>query len=746
MGALRAHYASGPDIMAATSKIGELVTFKTCLLVLLSQLALAQTLKMDFARDIRPIFQEHCYGCHGPSQQSAGLRLDRRSSAMQIRGGVIIGRGNAIGSILYLRISGTTMGSQMPPTGALPAEKINLIRDWIDQGAEWPDSLAGEKPVPAADPKAALIMDALRRGDRASFEGLLRDKGAINHPGTNSDTPLMYAALYGDVDAVRKLLDAGADANLANYLGATPLMWAMDSVKKIELLLDHGANPDAVSDDRRTALRIALSRNDGEASALLLLSRGAKLPVTEGSLANAARTEKLLRMVIAKGATAQALAGGLSVAAHNGCDVCIDLLAPRTDKDALKDALDEAEFDVTAGRVKRLLDLGADPNLDEAGKSALMWFTTMRNDPAENVRMLVEHGAKVNAKSAEGFTALDYALRQGDTPVAAVLRKSGAVEGERWTPPNIKPDPAPNTLAALARSTPLIQRVGVTFMQKSGCVSCHNNSLEEMAIAELRKAKAGFDENIARAQLKAIGDYIEGSRERYVQGISIPGQSDTTNYMLLGLAAESFAPNAATDAMARFLRSQQRADGSWPVDASRPPIESSPIEVAAVSLRAMRAYAPGPQREDYAAAVRRAAAWIASAEVSSNEDRVFQLLGLSWAGGKPDELRKRAEKLAADQRPDGGWAQLPTLASDAYATGQALFALKTAGVLSPGHPVFRRGADFLLKTQMSDGSWYVRSRTVALQPYFESGFPYGADQYISAAATNWAVIALASTI
>jgi len=182
------------------------------------------------------------------------------------------------------------------------------------------------------------------------------------------------------------------------------------------------------------------------------------------------------------------------------------------------------------------------------------------------------------------------------------------------------------------------------------------------------------------------------------------------------------------------------------MDASRPPIESSPIEVAAVSLRAMQAYAPAPQREDYAAAVRRAAAWIASAQVSSNEDRVFQLLGLTWAGTKPGELRKMAAALVATERPDGGWAQLPTLASDAYATGQALFALKAAGVISPHDPVFERGAKFLLKTQMSDGSWFVRSRTVALQPFFDSGFPYGTDQYISAAATNWAVIALACTM
>ena len=96
------------------------------------------------------------------------------------------------------------------------------------------------------------------------------------------------------------------------------------------------------------------------------------------------------------------------------------------------------------------------------------------------------------------------------------------------------------------------------------------------------------------------------------------------------------------------------------------------------------------------------------------------------------------------QIPGGrGWAQLPTLESDAYATGQALVSLGQAGVLRPGERAYQRGVDFLLKTQFEDGSWHVRSRSLPIQPYFESGFPWGHDQFISAAATNWAVMALA---
>jgi hypothetical protein len=96
----------------------------------------------------------------------------------------------------------------------------------------------------------------------------------------------------------------------------------------------------------------------------------------------------------------------------------------------------------------------------------------------------------------------------------------------------------------------------------------------------------------------------------------------------------------------------------------------------------------------------------------------------------------------ADQRTDGGWAQLPTLSSDAYATGQALVALRESGAITANDPAYKRGAQFLLDTQFADGSWYVKTRALPIQPYFETGFPFGHDQFISAAATNWATQAL----
>jgi hypothetical protein len=82
--------------------------------------------------------------------------------------------GEAATSRVYLKLTGQA-GQQMPPTGALTPEQIVTIKDWIDQGAEWPDELANEAPSAPQDPGAVKLMDALRRGDRTGFEELLQE-------------------------------------------------------------------------------------------------------------------------------------------------------------------------------------------------------------------------------------------------------------------------------------------------------------------------------------------------------------------------------------------------------------------------------------------------------------------------------------------------------------------------------------------------------------------------------------------
>jgi len=124
----------------------------------------------------------------------------------------------------------------------------------------------------------------------------------------------------------------------------------------------------------------------------------------------------------------------------------------------------------------------------------------------------------------------------------------------------------------------------------------------------------------------------------------------------------------------------------------------------------------------------------------------MRLSGVAAAGASASDLRKLAEPLLAKQRPDGGFAQRDGLPSDAYATGMTLWALTNAGIVKTSDDVFRKGVRFLLATQAADGSWHVSSRATKFQIYFESGFPYGHDQWISTMGTGWAASALAIAI
>jgi hypothetical protein len=115
---------------------------------------------------------------------------------------------------------------------------------------------------------------------------------------------------------------------------------------------------------------------------------------------------------------------------------------------------------------------------------------------------------------------------------------------------------------------------------------------------------------------------------------------------------------------------------------------------------------------------------------------------LMWAVANAEKVKPRVKSLLLEQRADGGWSQLTTLESDAYATGQVLYSLHQAGKLSTKAPAYRRGLEFLLRSQGNDGSWFIRSRSFPAIPFVESGFPYDKNQFISAAGSSWATMAL----
>jgi len=718
--------------------------------------------KIDFGRDVQPLFKTHCVECHGAKQQKNGLRLDRRRDAMMGGTFTMIMPGNSETSRLYFRLIGAKEGMQMPPDGTITPEEVMVIKAWIDQGAQWPDDVAGDAPATPPNPKAARMMETLRDGDRAAFEKLLRDDPkAANLKGPGGATPLMYAALYGDADTVRLLLEAGADPNVRNDAGATALMWAVDDLDKTRLLLKGGADANARSDNGRTPLLSATVRVGSADVVKLLLDHGANPSVTAHSyrgpttpLRQAADLgdASLVRTLIERDAELKKSGFLATISALNAnSPACVDQLIKSADPKAMSGALlllvpprGNPDGFGNAVLVKKAIAHGADVNAkDPDDRTVLMLAAGSEYFSIDTIRLLIDQGADVNAKSASGETALDFAKRGGQAQVANLLVKAGAKAGNTPAREELKPKPAASVRAALERSIPLLQQSDATFVRKSGCVSCHNNSLTAMTVAAARKNGLVVDETIARAQVKAAAFFVENWRERSLQAWPIPGDAATVSYLLVGLAAENHAPDPATDGWARYLKNRQAADGRWSDPSHRPPLEASDFQATATSLRALQVYGLKARRAEYEKAVQKGVNWLTTARPTTTEDRVFQILGLGWAGGDNDGIRTAARDLLAEQRPDGGWGQHASLASDAYATGQALTALHEAGAVALTDSAYKRGIEYLLSTQLEDGSWYVRSRSIPLQPFFESGFPHGHDQWISAAATNWAAMALA---
>jgi hypothetical protein len=263
-----------------------------------------------------------------------------------------------------------------------------------------------------------------------------------------------------------------------------------------------------------------------------------------------------------------------------------------------------------------------------------------------------------------------------------------------------------------------------------------------MTVAEARSRGFRVDEEIASNQLKRIAAFLQDNSERALENEGIPGGIDTVSYVLLGMAAEKYPSDAITDVWARYAKSSQSPDGRFKCRTVRPPLETSDFQVTAASVRSLLAYAPKSHQREYVSAAQRAVRWLEGAEPASTEDYVFQILGLKWGQGSRARIQKTASQLLALQRLDGGWGQIPTLASDAYATGQALVALRQSGIIAAGDAQYQQGVRYLVQSQLEDGSWLVRTRSPSFQPYFDSDFPHGYDQFISAAASNWAVMAL----
>ena len=720
--------------------------------------------KVDFARDVQPIFRQSCIGCHGPMKQNNGLRVDRKSSVLK-PGARRVVPGSSENSFLYHRVAGSDFGLQMPPTGALRPEQVQIIKAWIEQGAEWPDSLSNEIELPPINPKAVSIVETLRAADRQTFKKMVaEDPKLLNARGPEGSTPFMYSVLYTDAAMLERLIKQGADPNKRNDAGATALMWAALDLEKTRVLVAHGADVNARSEDGRTPLMVAAGRPGGAPTVKLLLAHGANpnptskpstesSPLLEASLAGDA---EIMQALLDGGAEFKDIGGfALATAAGANCTKCVDLLVARKlDAKQYTVALQLVAVQENPNLIRLMLKHGADVNAtDPTGRTALMYATVSDHLPMEQVKMLIEKGANINAKSQHpqsgdtGRTALDIARFHGNTAVVDLLLKSGATSGV----PALSTQPASmrrgNTIqAAVPSSLSLLQRTDASFVPKAGCFSCHNQSLQAMAVGLARKNGFRVDEQTSAQQVKVNAGALEGSRDALHQGFFIPmlnANPAILAYVLLGLDAEGYKPDLSTDAVVMYIQTHQMADGHWAFGPeARPPLCADDLGQTVLSMRGLQLYTPQVARAAYAKSIQLAATWIGEFRPRTNYDLAWRLQGLVWGGKSKDAILKARRDLLAVQRSDGGWSDIASMESGAFTTGLAMMALQSSG-LPVSDPAYQRGVQYLLNTQLEDGSWHVRTRAAGFQPYFDNGFPHGVDQWISAAGTSLATIALA---
>jgi len=298
------------------------------------------------------------------------------------------------------------------------------------------------------------------------------------------------------------------------------------------------------------------------------------------------------------------------------------------------------------------------------------------------------------------------------------------------------------------RAVAIVQRGSTGFSKLMQCFSCHDHALPMLALHTARERGVTVDEaaadQVAAKAFLSIPDLT--SIDHAVQDPMIIDPAPGDGWALMAAHTVGVKPNLVTQVYARRIANWQRPDGHWPTGDDRPPQSYSFFTATAVALEAMNLYMPAQLEKEATERRARARRWLLATQPLSTEDFTFRLYGLYWAGGTPVECRRAAHELMALQRSSGGWAELPHMQPDAYSTGEALVALHEAGGVPVTDGAWQKGLRYLLSTQEADGSWHVHTRMLSpaavSPPYFESGFPYGHDQFLSTDGTCWAAMAL----
>ncbi len=215
---------------------------------------------------------------------------------------------------------------------------------------------------------------------------------------------------------------------------------------------------------------------------------------------------------------------------------------------------------------------------------------------------------------------------------------------------------------------------------------------------------------------------------------------------MMALAAEQHRFDKIVAQLIHASAALQLPDGSWtPNGVSRPPMEDTLVTATAMGARALTLYPMAGGKHQIQEKVRLARHWLLAVDARSAEDRAMKLMALVWTKAPRSDVEAAVRQVLGQEGTSGGWAQRDGMEPDAYATGISLYALHTAGI-PPTSDAYLKGVRFLQRNQYQDGSWLVRTRSYPTQTYFETGYPFGNNQFISAGAASWSALAIAFTL
>jgi ankyrin repeat protein len=651
----------------------------------------------------------------------------------------------------------------------------------------------------ASDKNVAISSElsaAIRNGDKQAIRKLLDGGADANARDAMGNTPLILAAFYAGPECVELLLERGADTGAANRAGATALHRAATNYEKTRLLLAGGSKPSVRTAGLGNTPLILAARCAGNSRTVkLLLDAGAdtkeRNAIGASTIMAAAAGGDLetVKLLLEQGADpndfpelkrpTEGLAAGLRTplmwaAYRNDLPMIRMLLERGADANkviAFGTPLTQAAWHDSLEATEALIAAGAKVDVKDpfAGFTPLHWAAGSEAPRADLVKLLLAQDADANAKGGEhvGAFALTpqtprlIAERRGHTAIVEALIAAGADEpppGEKHAVPHrslpkelddaMLVDAAEKAVAALQTTAARSRDAYLKHVSHQDCTSCHQQYLPMAAVGHIRGRSVLFDETAAQEQIALLAGAKElpFQDEFIAQSLFHPEPAYGFGYELMGMFAEKIPPSLATDIRIHHLATIQAADGRWFSNLPRPPVQSSDVGATALAIQAIENYGWPGRKAEFATCIERAKEWLRNVRAETNDEAIYQLLGLHWAGETPEQLRGMTESLLAKQRADGGWALLPTLESDAYATAQSLYALALAAKLPPTDPSWQRGLRYLLSTQEASGAWHVARRAFPFQPTMDSGFPHGRDSWISASATSWAVMAIAHAL